>query len=259
MSRSPYCMACPVERDRAWQVRPGHAVGPQGRRSLMKSGTFVPPLCEFRHFCLFAGPGEDGHMNAGSPYSAGQRSIAPGPPHDDTLGEGHAIVPGPACCRPAHPVARVTMPVTAARPHPTELLLCGHHTESHARPLPPPTPRSPKSGDRREARQTRCCAIFPVPPSRSADALGRPRLASAGAAGTSDLEVPGPPDLTPGKGEKTISNGRWHLAAGPATTRRGGGVASGRVRGPSRDAARHLRGTTARSVWRMFEFPARPG
>jgi hypothetical protein len=34
---------------------------------------------------------------------------------------------GPACCCPANPVVRVTMPATAARPHRTELLLCGHH------------------------------------------------------------------------------------------------------------------------------------
>ena len=34
---------------------------------------------------------------------------------------------GPACCCPANPAVRVTMPATAARPHRTELLLCGHH------------------------------------------------------------------------------------------------------------------------------------
>lgn len=34
---------------------------------------------------------------------------------------------GPACCCPASPVVRVIMPATAARPHDTELLLCGHH------------------------------------------------------------------------------------------------------------------------------------
>jgi hypothetical protein len=33
----------------------------------------------------------------------------------------------PACCCPANPVVRVVMPATAARPHRTELLLCGHH------------------------------------------------------------------------------------------------------------------------------------
>ena len=33
----------------------------------------------------------------------------------------------PACCCPAIPVVRVVMPPTLARPHPTDLLLCGHH------------------------------------------------------------------------------------------------------------------------------------
>jgi len=33
----------------------------------------------------------------------------------------------PACCCPAMPVVRVVMPPTQARPHPTDLLLCGHH------------------------------------------------------------------------------------------------------------------------------------
>jgi hypothetical protein len=32
-----------------------------------------------------------------------------------------------ACCCPARPVVTVVMPPTASRPHPVELLLCGHH------------------------------------------------------------------------------------------------------------------------------------
>jgi hypothetical protein len=32
-----------------------------------------------------------------------------------------------ACCCPAYPVVRVVMPPTSQRPHPTDLLLCGHH------------------------------------------------------------------------------------------------------------------------------------
>jgi hypothetical protein len=32
-----------------------------------------------------------------------------------------------ACCCPSHPAVRVIMPPTAARPHETDLLLCGHH------------------------------------------------------------------------------------------------------------------------------------
>jgi hypothetical protein len=32
-----------------------------------------------------------------------------------------------ACCCPAKPVVTVVMPPTASRPHPVDLLLCGHH------------------------------------------------------------------------------------------------------------------------------------
>jgi len=32
-----------------------------------------------------------------------------------------------ACCCPARPVVRIIMPPSARRPHPTDLLLCGHH------------------------------------------------------------------------------------------------------------------------------------
>ncbi len=32
-----------------------------------------------------------------------------------------------ACCCPARPVVTVVMPPTATRPHPVDLLLCGHH------------------------------------------------------------------------------------------------------------------------------------
>jgi len=32
-----------------------------------------------------------------------------------------------ACCCPSQPTARVLMQPSAARPHVTELLLCGHH------------------------------------------------------------------------------------------------------------------------------------
>ena len=66
-------------------------------------------------------------MNARSMHPAGQGSTAPGLPRDDTIEAGGAVVLGPACCCPAHPVVRVIMPATAARPHRSELLLCGHH------------------------------------------------------------------------------------------------------------------------------------
>jgi hypothetical protein len=32
-----------------------------------------------------------------------------------------------ACCCPSRPVVRVIVPAAADRPHPAELLLCGHH------------------------------------------------------------------------------------------------------------------------------------
>jgi hypothetical protein len=66
-------------------------------------------------------------MNARSLHPAGRGSTAPGLLHDDTIQSGPPVVLAPACCCPANPVVRVTMPATAARPHRTELLLCGHH------------------------------------------------------------------------------------------------------------------------------------
>ena len=47
--------------------------------------------------------------------------------HDDTVQASQPAPAGPACCCPARPLVRVVMPATAARPHRTELLLCGHH------------------------------------------------------------------------------------------------------------------------------------
>lgn len=64
-------------------------------------------------------------MNARSEHPAGQRRAAPGTLHDDTIAAISLV--GPACCCPASPVVRVVLPATAARPHSTELLLCGHH------------------------------------------------------------------------------------------------------------------------------------
>ncbi len=37
------------------------------------------------------------------------------------------LLAGRACCCPARPVVTVVMPPTPARPHPVDLLLCGHH------------------------------------------------------------------------------------------------------------------------------------
>ena len=38
-----------------------------------------------------------------------------------------AVLAGRACCCTARAAVQITMPPTAARPHETDLLLCGHH------------------------------------------------------------------------------------------------------------------------------------
>jgi hypothetical protein len=44
--------------------------------------------------------------------------LLPSPPH---------VVADRACCCPARPVVTVIMPPAPGRPHPVDLLLCGHH------------------------------------------------------------------------------------------------------------------------------------
>jgi len=48
---------------------------------------------------------------------------------DDSAGSGasEADTADRACCCPGRPAVLVVMPATTARPHETELLLCGHH------------------------------------------------------------------------------------------------------------------------------------
>jgi hypothetical protein len=61
------------------------------------------------------------------PSSAGQVEAATGQ-FDAAAGPGLSVGPsGQACCCVAWAVVRVVIPPTAARPHETELLLCGHH------------------------------------------------------------------------------------------------------------------------------------
>jgi hypothetical protein len=61
------------------------------------------------------------------PPSAGRVQGAAGL-FDATAQRGPTASPsGGACCCVARAVVRVAMPPTAARPHETELLLCGHH------------------------------------------------------------------------------------------------------------------------------------
>jgi hypothetical protein len=50
-----------------------------------------------------------------------------------TADDDHATWNGPprladrSCCCPARPVVKVLIPATSERPHPVDLLLCGHH------------------------------------------------------------------------------------------------------------------------------------
>jgi hypothetical protein len=51
----------------------------------------------------------------------------PQPPGAHAIDWRKARLAGCACCRSAKPAVIAVMPPTASRPHPTELLLCGHH------------------------------------------------------------------------------------------------------------------------------------
>jgi len=46
---------------------------------------------------------------------------------DDLLPSLRRVVADRACCCPARPVVTVIMPPVPGRPHPVDLLLCGHH------------------------------------------------------------------------------------------------------------------------------------
>jgi hypothetical protein len=52
---------------------------------------------------------------------------APQPAHSPSIDWNAARRAGRACCCTARPVAIAVMPPTPNRPHPTDLLLCGHH------------------------------------------------------------------------------------------------------------------------------------
>lgn len=64
-----------------------------------------------------------------SPFAADRASAAQTGPDDwgSWLSKEPAGAAGSACCCPARPAVRVIMPPCPARPHTTELLLCGHH------------------------------------------------------------------------------------------------------------------------------------
>ena len=46
---------------------------------------------------------------------------------DDLLPSLRHVLADRACCCPARPVVTVIMPPAPGRPHPVDLLLCGHH------------------------------------------------------------------------------------------------------------------------------------
>jgi hypothetical protein len=77
-------------------------------------------------------------MNARfTPPSVG-KGRAPGrwAPGDDVIAAAEPSGPADqACCCAAKPAVRVTMPPTAARPRPTDLLLCAHHYRASHRSL----------------------------------------------------------------------------------------------------------------------------
>jgi hypothetical protein len=48
----------------------------------------------------------------------------------ERLGFAGPSVPARACCCPARPVVKVSMPSVPGRPYPVDLWLCGHHYRS---------------------------------------------------------------------------------------------------------------------------------
>ena len=67
-------------------------------------------------------------MNASFRQSSAGRAEGAAGLSDATAPHGPAAsLTDQACCCVARAVVRVVMPPTAARPHETELLLCGHH------------------------------------------------------------------------------------------------------------------------------------
>jgi hypothetical protein len=86
------------------------------------------PCSGLRPYRPGPGPGHAESMNA--------RFLHPSARKDDSAAalfdaaSRQVALPGPAdrsCCCVAKAVVRVVMPPTPARPHETELLLCGHH------------------------------------------------------------------------------------------------------------------------------------
>jgi hypothetical protein len=72
-----------------------------------------------------AGDRDASHMKS---WFAPRGDPLPGRTDDELPGRVSPIAPSSrACCCPAMPVVTVILPPTAARRHPVDLLLCGHH------------------------------------------------------------------------------------------------------------------------------------
>jgi hypothetical protein len=65
-------------------------------------------------------------MNARFKHPSAESHGAAAPPAPGAAA-GPAVLAGRACCCAGRAAVRVTMPRTPARPHETDLLLCGHH------------------------------------------------------------------------------------------------------------------------------------
>jgi hypothetical protein len=59
-------------------------------------------------------------------WFAGRNAPATGTTDDELPGRAIPVA-SRACCCPATPAVTIVMPPTAARRHPVDLLLCGHH------------------------------------------------------------------------------------------------------------------------------------
>ena len=70
------------------------------------------------------------------PPQSAPTSAPDAPPVDDHLHRAEpAWVLDMACCCPSRPAVRVVMPAAKDRPHPAEILMCGHHYRASSEAL----------------------------------------------------------------------------------------------------------------------------
>ena len=97
-------------------------------RRRLRAGTLEPWEGAVRLFRLWSVPGEAGGMNASFLQPSARKDDDAAALHGAAARQAVLTSPsGVACCCVARAVVRVVMPPTPARPHETELLLCGHH------------------------------------------------------------------------------------------------------------------------------------